>query len=107
MKISRTERCLHHPAREAVARCPECEHFFCRECISEHDDRVLCARCLTRGAREPKRSGPRFAKIIRLAAAVVGLLATWWYFDLVAKGLMRLPASVHEGTVWEKVTSGE
>jgi hypothetical protein len=40
------QRCLHHHEREAVARCPECGHYFCRECITEHDERVICASCL-------------------------------------------------------------
>ena len=40
------QRCFNHATREAVARCPECHHFFCRECITEHDDRVLCTGCL-------------------------------------------------------------
>jgi len=38
--------CLNHHAREAVAKCPDCGHFYCRECIAEHDDRVICAACL-------------------------------------------------------------
>jgi hypothetical protein len=37
------QRCLNHMLREAVARCPECSRFFCRECITEHEDKVLCA----------------------------------------------------------------
>jgi len=40
------QRCLNHTFREAVARCPECGHYFCRECITEHEDRVVCASCL-------------------------------------------------------------
>ena len=50
-------RCLHHPVREAVARCPECGQFFCRECITEHEDRVVCSSCLKRltAKKETKR----------------------------------------------------
>ena len=45
------QRCLHHGEREAIARCPECGSFFCRECITEHDERVLCASCLAKITR--------------------------------------------------------
>ena len=34
-------RCLHHPAREAVALCPECRRFYCRECVTEHAGRMI------------------------------------------------------------------
>ena len=47
------QRCFNHAAREAVARCPACGHYFCRECITEHDDRVICAACLRKLARVP------------------------------------------------------
>ena len=40
------QRCRNHAEREAVARCPGCGHHFCRECVTEHDDRILCAACL-------------------------------------------------------------
>ena len=45
MKLS-AQRCFNHAGREAVARCPECSRYFCRECISEHRGRVVCAGCL-------------------------------------------------------------
>ncbi len=41
-----TQRCQFHALREAVARCPECQRYFCRECVTEHDERLLCASCL-------------------------------------------------------------
>ena len=44
-------RCLHHPAREAVALCPECRRFYCRECVTEHTGRMICAGCVARLAR--------------------------------------------------------
>lgn len=107
MKFSSTTRCLNHPAREAVARCPDCGRFFCRECISEHDDRVLCARCLARGAGKVQDRHAPFAAVLRYGAAIVGITIAWWFFDMIGRGLILLPASVHEGTVWEKITSDE
>ena len=37
------QRCFNHMLREAVACCPECRRYFCRECVTEHEDKVLCA----------------------------------------------------------------
>ena len=101
MKISIAQRCAYHAMREAAARCPGCQRFFCRECISEHEDRVLCATCLSAALRvdEPGRS--RLGAIVRAAGAVFGLLVAWWFYDLIGRGLTALPADVHAGTIWE------
>jgi hypothetical protein len=104
MKVSRAQRCVHHPDREAAARCPECGRFFCRECVSEHDDRVLCASCLAAGLRVRAPGSSRFSAVGRAVCAVLGLCLAWWFFDLVGQGLMRLPASVHEGSIWENIS---
>jgi len=103
MRVSLAQRCVHHHEREAVARCPECARFFCRECISEHDDRVLCASCLARRGPGASLTRSRFRRIIPCLGAVVGISLGWWFFDLVGRGLMLLPPSVHEGTVWEEL----
>jgi len=101
MKISVAQRCAYHRMREAVARCPECQRFFCRECVSEHEDRVLCASCLSSALRveQPKRS--RIGPILRGTGAMTGLLVAWWFYDLIGRGLTALPADVHAGTIWE------
>lgn len=104
MNISLTQRCVYHPAREAVARCPGCSRFFCRECVSEHEDVVLCARCLARATRARGRKSSIVGRAARGFLAMFGLLLAWWFFDLLGQGLMKLPASVHEGTVWERMT---
>jgi hypothetical protein len=104
MKVSRAQRCVHHPDREAAARCPECRRFFCRECVSEHDGRVLCASCLAAGLRVQATGSSRFGLIGRAVFGLLGLFLAWWFFDLVGQGLMRLPASVHEGSVWENIS---
>lgn len=40
------ERCLRHDLREAAGRCPACRRYYCRECLTEHDHRLLCVTCL-------------------------------------------------------------
>jgi uncharacterized paraquat-inducible protein A len=94
------KRCLHHPAREAVARCPECSHFFCRECIVEHDDRVICAQCLKKLAAKPRKTRARLAVAGHLCVAAGGFLAAWFYFFSLGRMLLLIPASFHDGTLW-------
>ena len=97
------QRCLNHAQREAVARCPECKRYFCRECVAEHDDRVLCASCLRKLlAPEEKEKYPlRFLlRAIQLTCSVVVL---WLFFYYLGEILLLFPTSFHEGTIWEKL----
>lgn len=87
--------------REAVARCPDCKRFFCRECISEHDDRVLCASCLSRRlSREEKK---QYGRVLHFFPLALGLLTAWLFFYWIGEGLLLLPSSFHEGTFWKNL----
>lgn len=99
MRLSE-QRCLHHATREAVARCPECRHTFCRECVTEHEDRVLCAACLSRQARPGTSARARWGSVLRLAQLFGGVLLAWLFFYWLGQGLLAIPSSFHEGTVW-------
>jgi hypothetical protein len=92
------ERCFNHASREAAARCPECGRYFCRECISEHDDRVICAFCLKRVSTKPVRRY-RLAGLVRLAQVVIGVLLLWSSFYLLGKALLTIPSSFHDVAV--------
>ncbi len=94
------QRCMNHAEREAVARCLACRHFFCRECVTEHDDRVLCASCLRRLARVPLFQRRGLGTVMRLCQCALGVLLAWFFFYLVGEGLLALPTAFHEGTVW-------
>jgi hypothetical protein len=96
------QRCFNHAGREAVARCPECTQFYCRECITEHDDRVLCAACLRKLARVPLFRRRGFARTFRTAQVMVGLMAAWLFFYLIGSALLSIPASFHEGQLWQR-----
>lgn len=95
------QRCFHHAQREAVARCLECGQFFCRECITEHEDRVICAACLGKVARVPLLQRRGFSSLVRLGQCLLGLLVAWFFFYLVGESLLALPNSFHEGTLWQ------
>jgi hypothetical protein len=93
------QKCLHHGEREAVARCPNCRSFFCRECIAEHGGRLLCADCLARsGPGGGNKTAARKA-LLPLGAAG-GLLLAWLFFLGLGKILVAIPTSFHEAE-WE------
>jgi hypothetical protein len=95
------QRCFNHAGREAVARCPECGHCFCRECITEHDDRVVCAACLKNLTARPPVRRTTLVRLLGLAQCAFGILIAWFFFFLIGAGLLKLPASFHEGTLWQ------
>ena len=95
------QRCFNHAGREAVARCPECGQYFCRECITEHDDRVVCAACLKKLTRQPPSRHAALARLLRLARCAFGILIAWFFFFLIGESLLKLPATFHEGTLWQ------
>jgi len=92
-------RCFHHADREAVARCPACRRFFCRECITEHEGRVVCASCLT-GEDEAESEGRRRPVLLRWAFAVASFALLWGCFLFAGRALLALPDSFHDGTLW-------
>ena len=93
--------CLNHGTREAVARCPECGHFYCRECIAEHEDRVICAACLRKIVQLPEKTNrPVPAQLARAVAFCLSLMAGWLAFYFIGKILLSIPTSFHEGTFW-------
>ena len=107
MAVLLAQRCLHHPVREAVARCPECGQFYCRECITEHDDRVVCSSCLKRLTAKTEKPRRSFASLWRVTAAVAGFVLAWMFFFLIGRLLVNIPSSFHEGTIFQHALSDE
>ena len=94
------ERCFNHNLREAVARCRDCGRFFCRECISEYDDRMVCAYCLKKAVSGPKRRRP-LRGFVRIFQIALGVMILWTSFYLLGKILLAIPSSFHEAAVTE------
>ena len=94
------QRCFNHAQREAVARCPSCFKYFCRECITEHDDRIICAGCLAKLERVPLLRRRGFLGLVRVTQFGLGLLAAWFFFYLIGESLLSLPSAFHEKTLW-------
>jgi hypothetical protein len=83
-------RCWNHDAREAVCRCPQCGRSFCRECVTEHESRLLCAACLRSAAQA---AAARRGKLRRLAAVgmtVAGVLLAWAIFFGAGESLIAI-----------------
>jgi hypothetical protein len=95
------QRCLNHAGREAIARCPDCGHDFCRECVTEHDDRLICAKCLGKLAQAAQVRRFRFAGLLRCGQCALGILAAWFFFYLIGEFLLSVPDSFHETTLWQ------
>lgn len=95
------QRCFNHLLREAVARCPECRRYFCRECVTEHDDKVLCAGCLENKII-PKAARPtRLSRLVRVLYFLLGAMLLWIVFYYIGQILLSLSSEFHEGTLWE------
>ena len=94
-------RCFNHEFREAACRCPICRRYFCRECVTEHDDRVLCVECLKTivAGHAGRLSGVR--RVLRGVLTVAGILTAWIFFYTIGRTLLLIPSTVHDGTMWE------
>jgi len=94
--VRRLWRCRRHPERPAAARCPECGEPHCRECVVEHEGRILCAACLARltaGDLQPAISAGHFRSFLRAFAGVLALIATLWLGLVLVREFLE-PAKV-------------
>lgn len=99
------QRCWNHADREAVARCPECTRFFCRECVVEHADRIVCSSCLAK-LQEQQPEKPRrrisLAPLVRGIGALMGVMVAWLLFYYAGSLLLRVPDDFHAETLWKR-----
>lgn len=94
------QRCFNHGFREAVARCPGCRRYFCRECVTEHGGRVMCAACLRQAQRPSSLARRSLAGVVWIVQGLLGVLLSWFFFYLVGDILLSVPSAWHEGSVW-------
>ena len=99
-------KCFNHFDREAVARCPECRNYFCRECVTEHEGRLICAACLQKDEvpEVGKVQGGGLRKAWMLLAdtgrVLIGIFIIWIVFYAVGQVLLLIPDSFHTGDMW-------
>jgi hypothetical protein len=87
------QRCFHHLDREAAARCLSCQRFYCRECVTEHEGRMICANCVSRLHMPSSKQGS--GNVLWTAGSTVGLLFAWLIFYYLGMGLARIPSTFH------------
>ncbi len=95
------KRCANHAGREAVAKCPECGLFFCGECVTEHEERVLCANCLASKSMPRPRRKSFIDKVAQAVSLFAGFYFAWLLFYYLGKLLLLIPSAFHEGSVWK------
>jgi hypothetical protein len=99
------QRCWNHGTREAVARCPECGRSFCRECVVEHEDRIICSGCLGKliaATAKPAERTWSFRPVLRVAAACAGIFVAWLLYFSLGRSLLAIPSEWHADTLWDK-----
>lgn len=90
-------RCFHHPQREASGRCTRCNRFFCRECLAEHDGRLVCGACL---AARGEDAGGGKDRLRPAFMAAVGFIFLWFCWYCLGEALLLIPTSFHDGSFW-------
>jgi hypothetical protein len=95
-------RCVNHWQREAAARCPNCGRFFCRECVTEHEDRLLCASCLRMQTTHESARSTSLHFLFRTLQITLSILLLWSFFYYMGKTLLMMPDEFHEGSIWQK-----
>lgn len=100
-------RCFNHAQREAAARCPQCGRHFCRECVSEHTGRFLCAACMVSLTPDRANAQPARARLRPFLQIVLGIGLLWTLFYAMGAGLLQVPAVFHDqadagASYWEE-----
>ena len=94
------QQCFNHPGREAIVRCPSCRRDYCRECVTEHDDRYLCSSCLRAQAAKEARP-PRHPRLpVGALLAVAGLLSAWTVYYAATQYLVMRNIADHSYKSW-------
>ncbi|MDY6879975.1 MAG: hypothetical protein V2J25_17030 [Desulfatiglans sp.] len=101
MVILDSQRCFHHEHRGAMAQCLECGRYFCLECVTEHNDRVLCSSCLAELSSPSLVRADRLHGLISLSQSAFGMLVLWLLFYYLGQALLSIPTDFHEGTLWQ------
>ncbi len=97
------QRCYHHGGREAVVCCPNCQRYYCRECVTEHRHQMLCSDCLTRLVGQASTTQGRWSQGWGLLVqGIFGFMVLWYAFYLVGLMLLAIPHDFHEGTIWQE-----
>ncbi len=94
------QQCFNHSGREAIVRCPSCQRDYCRECVSEYDDRYLCSACLRLQAARETPTPRRMRMPVGAFLGLLGLLSAWTVYYGATEFLTIRNGSDHAYRVW-------
>lgn len=95
-------KCFKHVSREAAAKCPACGRFYCRECVTEHEGRVVCRTCLDTLLQQQVRARPGWLQASAgWGLALAGYLIIFYGFYLLGRMLLRIPSTFHSGIFFD------
>jgi hypothetical protein len=84
------QHCWNHEAREAACRCPACSRSYCRECVSEHEGRLLCAACLSLVVARSDQAAGGLGKLAPPGMIAAGILLAWLIYWAAGASLIGL-----------------
>ena len=73
-------RCINHIDREAVSICKHCHNYFCRECITDYDDKMLCKSCIDKLISQNRLNKKKKKKIKAISCCYLFLYFAVVYF---------------------------
>jgi len=89
------QACFIHPGRESVALCLECRHSFCRECVVDHDGRLICAGCLARMQASSTEAHHGLRALAQTAGVLAALILCWMLFYSAGRALLITEPARH------------
>jgi hypothetical protein len=84
------QRCWNHDTREAVCRCLQCRRSFCRECVTEHESRFLCAACLRTAAQVKSARAGALRRMAPALMTAAGIVLAWAIFFGAAESIITI-----------------
>ena len=84
------QRCWNHELREAVCRCLGCGRSYCRECVTEHTGRLLCAGCIAKEGVADRPRSRRFQGLGMPLAAMLAFFFAWLVLYGTGAGIITL-----------------
>ena len=96
-------KCFNHMDRESVAICLECKEHFCRECIIDHEGRMLCASCIDKvTVKDEKKKDNVFLKAFSYTLFSFVLLSIIFFifysflFSITSRNISDFPSQIFQ-----------